>query len=87
MKRSPIRKVSKKMSRQKRQERKLSAILLEKCKGLCMRCGNIPDWRGLSKHEIVFRSHGGSATDENNTILVCGKCHAELHGIHENKSA
>lgn len=48
-----------------------------------MRCHKLPDWRGLAKHEIIFRSHGGSAIDENNCILICGKCHSELHGLKE----
>lgn len=83
MKRTPIRRVSKKMARQKVKERDLSQQLLTKCNGLCMRCGNPPDFRGLSKHEVIFRSHGGNPLDENNVILVCGKCHSALHGIKE----
>jgi hypothetical protein len=83
MKRTPIKCVSKKMARQKVKERELSQKLLEKCGGYCMRCGRLPDWRGLSKHELIFRSRGGNPLDENNTILICAACHAELHGIHE----
>lgn len=30
-------------------------------------------------HEVKFRSQGGSATDVNNTITLCGKCHGEMH--------
>jgi hypothetical protein len=83
VKRTLIRKVSKKMARQKVKERELSQQLLTKCNGLCMKCGQLPDWRGLSKHELIFRSRGGNPLDEDNTILICGKCHSEYHGIKE----
>lgn len=83
MKRIPINKISKKKSIQKREEYKLTQELLEKSGGLCMMCGQPPDFRGLSKHEIKFRSHGGSPTDINNVILVCGRCHSRFHGVIE----
>lgn len=71
------------MAKQKVKERILSQQLLSKCNGLCMDCGNPPDWRGLSKHEIVFRSQGGNPLEESNCILICGKCHSKRHGIIE----
>jgi 5-methylcytosine-specific restriction endonuclease McrA len=83
MKRTPLNKVSKKKLVEKKKEQKLTQELLELCKGLCMNCGSTPDFRGLSKHEIKFRSQGGDPTDRNNTILVCGKCHSKFHGITE----
>ncbi|MFA5036705.1 MAG: HNH endonuclease signature motif containing protein [Candidatus Izemoplasmatales bacterium] len=51
--------------------------------GLCARCGEKPDWRGLVKHEKKFRSHGGSPTDKDNCELLCGKCHSMAHLIRE----
>lgn len=83
MKKSPIRKISKKKSTQKREEQKLTQKLLEESNGCCMNCGQFPDFRGLSKHEIKFRSQGGDPTDINNVILVCGRCHSKFHGVSE----
>jgi|GEM_PF-2617556 hypothetical protein len=80
---TPLRKMSKKMRKQKTQEAKLTQELLEKNNGVCALCGRVPDWRGFSKHEIVHRSQGGSAIDSNNTILICGRCHSAQHGINE----
>ena len=80
---SALKSMSKNIIKQRKAERILSQKLLEKSGGFCMRCGKLPDFRGLSKHELVFRSRGGNPLDENNTILICGKCHAELHGIKE----
>lgn len=31
-------------------------------------------------HEVKFRSRGGSATDLNNTTLLCYRCHEKAHG-------
>jgi hypothetical protein len=78
-----MRLVSKRMAAQKRKERELTLRLLERCGGVCEGCHGLPDWRGLAKHEIVFRSHGGDPLDENNTVLLCGKCHSLRHGIKE----
>lgn len=66
-----------------KKERELKQKLLKRCGGRCENCGNLPDFRGLSKHEKKFRSKGGDPLDENNTILVCGKCHAKFHRIKE----
>ena len=81
--RAKIKPVSKKRVKIKKQEIKLSQELLEQSNGLCMNCGQLPDWRGLSKHEKVFRSQGGNPLDKDNTILICAKCHSEKHGIKE----
>jgi hypothetical protein len=80
---TPLRKVSSKMRKQKVQEAKLTQELLENSNGVCALCGRAPDWRGFSKHEVVLRSQGGSATDPNNTVLICGRCHSKEHGIVE----
>jgi len=62
------------------EERKLIEKLYEKQNGLCGNCGRALGW-GSSKHEIIFRSHGGSPTDETNCILLCLICHSARHGI------
>jgi hypothetical protein len=83
MKRSPIRRISNKKMHQNKEERILIEKLMERCHGKCESCGHIPDWRGLSKHEIIFRSHGGDPTDPDNCLMLCGKCHAACHNILE----
>ena len=80
-----MREISKEMRAQKVQERKLTQELLEAQQGLCAECGRWPDWRGLSKHEIVYRSDGGDATDKNNCVLLCGDCHMRVHGLRVGK--
>ncbi len=75
MKQTPIASVSKTKARQKRVEVELTQDLLEQCNGLCEVCGQAPDWRGLAKHEIRFRSRGGDPTDPLNCIMACGMCH------------
>ena len=82
MKETPLRKMSDKMRKQKLQEAKLRQELLEECKGHCMKCGKLPDWRGLGLHEEILRSHGGKPSREN-SILVCGRCHSLAEGIVE----
>lgn len=72
---------SKKSHNRKIEEHNLKQELLKRCGGLCESCHKLPDFRGLSKHEKVFRSHGGSPTDINNCEMLCGKCHDAKHGI------
>lgn len=85
MKKTPLRKVSRKMARRKRQEDKLRQELLNQCKGLCMRCGQLPDWRGLSLSHTKPKGMGGTNHEYtiNEVQLLCGKCHSALHGITE----
>jgi 5-methylcytosine-specific restriction endonuclease McrA len=83
MKKSAIRAVSQKRQAQMKAEKELSKKMLDKCGGKCMKCGNLPDWRGLSKHEIIFRSQGGNPLDESNCLILCGTCHNRVHGIFE----
>ena len=85
MKHTPLKKVSNKMAKQKRQERQLKTQLFERCKGLCEDCGQPPDFRGLSKHEIVYRSRGGNPLDPDNCKMLCGTCHSKRHGLNEIK--
>ncbi len=75
MKQVPIASVSRAKARQKRVEVELIQDLLEQCNGLCEVCRHGPDWRGLAKHEIRFRSRGGDPTDPLNCIMACGICH------------
>jgi hypothetical protein len=80
-----MRSVSVKMAKQKRLEKELILKLLERCHGLCELCGKWPDWRGLSKHEKIFRSQGGDPLDPNNCLMICGICHDKEHGIIDKK--
>jgi 5-methylcytosine-specific restriction endonuclease McrA len=78
MKRTPLRKIS---DKQKERNKKLAQIE-PPADGRCQECGNLPDWRGLSKHHKLFRSKGG--TDKlDNLIWVCFRCHSLLHHIKE----
>ena len=75
--------LSARMQAQIAHERELKAQLMERCRGLCEDCGQLPDFRGLAKHEKVFRSHGGNPLDPENCQMLCGKCHSKAHGIRE----
>ncbi len=75
---STLRKQSKKQQKRNRE----LALIPPPLDGKCQKCGNAPDFRGLAKHHLTFRSHGGKDT-EDNLIWVCGKCHSEYHGINE----
>ncbi len=51
--------------------------------GVCEKCHRTPDdFRGLSPHERVFRSHGGELSLANSEMR-CGFCHSSIHGIRE----
>lgn len=78
LQRKHIRKVSKKQVKRNRE----LALIPPPIDGKCQKCGCTPDFRGLAKHHLTFRSHGGKDT-EDNLIWVCGKCHSEYHGIIE----
>ncbi len=82
MKKSYINKISKKKRAELPAERLIRAKLIDRCKGLCEKCGKPPDFRGLSPHERVFRSHGGKMSLEN-SVMLCGVCHSKEHGIKE----
>lgn len=76
LKRKPLNKISKK---QKARNRELAKIKPPE-DGLCQECKRPPDWRGLSRHHLLFRSHGGKDTADNLKWL-CGICHDKMHGI------
>lgn len=82
MKRSRINPISKKKSNEIRHEQYVRKKLMARSNGLCEECGCPPDWRGLHPHEEVFRSHGGKMSEENSKML-CGRCHNKKHGIKE----
>lgn len=84
MKRTRINPISDKRRQQILQEKALAYQLFGKQHGLCGECGKSLDWRA-AKHEIVFRSRGGSPIDEENCVLLCGVCHSKAHGIEEGK--
>jgi 5-methylcytosine-specific restriction endonuclease McrA len=73
-----MRKISIKRAVVLREERRLSQELLEKCEGLCQKCGKAPDWRGLGLHHKLFKSRGGKSTEEN-CELLCSPCHEAAH--------
>ena len=49
-------------------------LVYNRSHGVCEVCGKRPDWRGLSGHHIIFRSHGRIDT-AGNTLTSCGVCH------------
>ena len=82
MQRKLIRKISDKKRAQLKAEKELTARLIIKQNGRCADCGKGLGWRS-AKHEIKSRAQGGDPTDENNCVLLCGKCHSKAHGIRE----
>jgi len=83
MNRVRIKPISKKRREQLRKEALLKIELLDRARGRCEKCGNLPDWRGLSKHEIKSRAQGGDPLDPDNCEMLCGGCHSLEHGIEE----
>ena len=66
--------------------KKLRQQVYDRAGGLCEVCRGPGDFRGLAIHHKVKRSQGGK--DELiNLILLCGRHHAEAHGIREVTSA
>lgn len=78
LKRTPIHKVSKKQAKRNRELAKIEPPE----DGKCQDCHKQPDFRGLAKHHVLFRSRGGKDNTEN-LVWLCGKCHAKRHGIIE----
>ena len=82
MQRKSLRKISDKKRQQLKAERVLTARLIIKQNGKCANCGRGLGWRS-AKHELKSRAQGGNPMDEENCILLCGKCHSARHGIKE----
>lgn len=81
---TPLRKVSKKQSKELVKRRQLKKELLAENPN-CRECGKAGDFRGLDLVHKIALSQGGKTTRENCTIL-CRPCHNCLyHGIVENK--
>lgn len=74
MKRTKLKPVSKKMSRQKRLETELKRKLIIACGGNCQICGKHAPYL-LQKHEIKTRAEGGDPLDPNNCLMLCPDCH------------
>lgn len=86
MKRNRLRPISRKRQTELNNERIIRQQLAERANGHCEQCGRLPDWRGLSPHEVTFRSHGGKMSLEN-SVMLCGHCHSAVHLIKEVKDA
>ena len=80
MKRTPLRGISDKKKVRLEEEKKLTERLYIKQKGLCADCGDRLGW-GAAKHEIIFRSHGGSPIEESNCQILCLACHGKRHHL------
>lgn len=76
-----MRKVSKKQMAELQRRRVLKAKLIADTK-VCGKCGQPPDWRGLSLHHKRFLSHSGK-TEESNVELICYHCHSKRHHLVE----
>ena len=63
-------------------DKKLLEQLKVRCGGLCELCGSPGDWRGLSPHHKIFKSHQGKDSLDN-VVMLCGRCHSDCHGLHE----
>ena len=77
-----MRRISKKMIKQKQEEKELTMKLWDKQGGKCAECGVWLSWRS-AKHEIISRARGGDPTDPLNCQLLCGRCHSARHLIKE----
>ncbi len=75
---TPMNKMTAKQERRNRQLAKISPPE----DGRCQVCHNLPDFRNLVKHHLVFRSRGGR-DEESNLVWVCGTCHNRYHHIQE----
>lgn len=78
MKRSPIRKISAKKSKDIKEEVEIRKALWERCGGVCEMCGHNGYPFGLHPHEKVFRSRGGRMS-LTNSVMLCNDCHGR-HG-------
>lgn len=53
--------------------------------GRCEACGGFGDFRGLVPHHKKLKGMGGTSKieTEDDLILLCGRCHNEVHHIRE----
>ena len=86
MKRTPLRRISKKRAKIQRQRAEMSSTELDhrpRCEagGLLLILGESDDCQGRSVelHEPLTRARGGSILDPDNTVAVCRNCHRWIH--------
>lgn len=81
MKRTVLRKVSKKRQRENSLRKKVCVdILVNRSFGICeIRRPLICNVSAQDFHEILARSQGGSITDPDNAMATCFHCHNMLH--------
>jgi len=86
MKRTPLRRVSKKRAKVQRQRARMVSQELDqrsRCEagGLLFILGESNDCQrqSVELHEPLMRSRGGSILDPDNTIAVCRNCHRWIH--------
>jgi len=75
MKRTPLRRVSKKRQSLMRQRRTFVQSLLEE-QPPCVVC---KDRFAVDVHEPLTRARGGSIVDPDNAVVVCRGCHDWIH--------
>ena len=86
MKRTPLRRVSKKRAKEQRRRRQFVAEELarrELCEagaviylqGKQARCSGL----AVELHEPLTRARGGSILDPDNTVAICRNCHRWIH--------
>ena len=99
MKRSPIKKISKKREAKMKEELLIRQQLCERAGGIfvrgnssficiggrCEQCGKRPDFRGIRPHHTGIGASRKPLSLEDK--MLCGKCHSAKHGIKEIESA
>ena len=80
LKRTRIHPISKKQAARNKELAKIPYPADGRCQN--PECRKLPDFRGLAKHHVKWRSLGGS-DDKNNILWLCGKCHDAEHGIED----
>ena len=73
-----MKQIGKKGAKDKKELAAITPALKDQSKGKCMKCGKLPDFRGLSRHHLEHRSQGGGNAADN-VILICGTCHDAEH--------
>lgn len=79
---SAIRPISNKQKIELKRRQDLKAELIGEYGEHCMKCGRLPDWRGLDLSHIIPLSRGGK-TELPNVLLECRRCHSIRHRIIE----
>ena len=76
---------SKKLRAQQKREAELRRQATERAGGLCEKCKELPDWRGLSLSHTKPKGMGGTTYQYsiNEVQYLCFKCHNLRHGIKE----